>query len=120
MTALELLRAGRERIARGWCQEDYAQDDQGAPALPWGSKACRWCASGALEFGDSSDDCRQEAWEALSAEIPGVSVRVTDFNDFMGRTQVEVLALYDRAIAALEARPEHLAKLVDQMLAGDL
>ena len=98
MTIVEMLKRSRERIARGWCQDSYAEDKEGRRTSPLSNFACAWCMMGAL---------RPEGIECMAAEpflrrlVPHHAL--AQFNDAPGRTQAEVLAVYDKAIAMAEA-----------------
>lgn len=87
----QLLIAARAQIARrnGWCQGAFC-NDEGA-----------MCAFGAVNrsalFFESTP-----AKNALKAALPEPYDSVMFYNDQRGRTQAEVVALFDRAIASLE------------------
>ena len=102
MSALDMLREGRERVARGWTQGTYARDRDGRKAYAWAPEACAWCALGAMRvsghFGAEYDAAR-----ALLERFTPAALAVSSFNDASTTTQADVLALYDRAIAAAEA-----------------
>ncbi len=92
-TVLGALLRSRARVAAGWCQWfSYAEDPE--------TRASNYCAWGAL---------REELWEVGAAPYlamavpPGYGRSVIAYNDFQGRTQAEVVALYDRAIALCRA-----------------
>jgi hypothetical protein len=87
---LELLRGARERVAKGWWQHDFFG--------PHGEV----CAVGALLGTVTiSDPMFFAATETLDRCLPRVwrGRPIPDFNDAPGRTQAEVVALFDRAIA---------------------
>ena len=97
MTVVEILESGRARIEKGWCRNVYV----------WPGDPPRFCAYGALlgsiEAVRADRYTRQhpEASEVLLAalrEIAGDCL-IFDWNDDLMRTQADVLALYDRAIA---------------------
>lgn len=104
---LALLKRGRARIEKGWCQEALARDEAGGlVATGYNPGATQWCAMGALQEPGNSG-----AWvaaiEALEAEIPksrrtpgGLPV----YNDNYVSTPKPILRLYDRAIAKLEGK----------------
>lgn len=97
ISVLEQLRAGRERIARGWCQHDFARKADGTPTDGLDPEAVTWCA-----YGAAHDDQRVErVLESALNEFAGTYLLAT-WNDKSDRTQADVLALYDRAIAAVE------------------
>jgi len=99
---VELLRAGRERIARGLAAGAYARDGEGREVFSWSPEACSWCSHGSLRFAPNfSDDTYKAAVEALEAQTPG-RLGLVRYSD--EATQADVLALFDRAIAAAEAQ----------------
>lgn len=100
MTTLEVLKIGRARIARGWCRFSLAENSQGHSCDPEGLQAVAWCALGGLmhdsHWGFST------AFDSLAAMLG--SSHLADWNNQPHRTQADVLALYDKAIAAEEAK----------------
>ena len=97
-TPAELLTEARALIAKGWCQGASARDVHGIPADFWGQKAVTFCMSGAL--------CRMENFifdaHRTSRNILYSVIEVNNlatWNDREGRTQEEVLAAFDKAIA---------------------
>jgi hypothetical protein len=93
MTALELLTAARARIKKGWCQETYARDANGASISVRDPSAVSFCLYGALLSLESPDHIFVEA-DAIIRSLGGG----TGWNDAKGRTQEDVLRVYDRAI----------------------
>ncbi len=99
MTTLDVLKAARERISdpSRWCQQRLRI---------WSywtrNEAVAWCAVGAVL--DSAEEMTptgplaSRAMAALSAKVAPMSLPY--FNDT--HSHVEVLALFDRAIAAEE------------------
>ena len=110
---LELLRASRGKIAAGWTQGCFAKDALGEQVNPEAPTATCWCAVGAVRasmgpaYRIAMIDGRAHAelYEAI-ASVGAIDSgdAIVEFNDKQGRTQAEVLALFDRAIAAVEAR----------------
>ena len=114
MTAKEILQRARALIAKpgSWTQEAAARTAaEGAPVYTGSPEACSFCALGALEAarwraleGVTCPEARDRVHELavtakrrLAAALPpGGVVR---FNDEPGRTQAEVVAAFDRAIA---------------------
>jgi hypothetical protein len=88
MTTVEVLRAARAKIERGWCQHAY---QVGADV----------CAMGAILY--ATDPCRARtgAIDVLAGAIGGKGI--CDWNDSPLRTQAEVLAAFDKAITLAEA-----------------
>ena len=90
---LEALRAGRARIARGWCQGKYRNNLGDAVA---------WCARGAVY----DDELAVMAlWKILKDYSTLPQYGVARYNDNPYTTQADILSLYDRAIAAEERSP---------------
>ncbi len=102
---LDLLRRARDRVARpgGWCQ-DHARDGFG------------YCVLGAISYFDKRPE-HIKMKDILIESLPwwwcvchGI-IRNTEnpagviieYNDAPGRTQAEIVALFDRAIAKREA-----------------
>ena len=96
MTTKELLIAARAKIAQGWCQGMDAADAQGNP-VDWSSrKARQWCISGAMA--NACDGFHEGARAALLSAAKARSL--VRWNDAQGRTQAQVLKLFDKAIKA--------------------
>jgi hypothetical protein len=97
--ALELLRYGRAQIAAGkWCQGNYSDDAGNRCAVGW------IITTDPLQFSESL--ALQELYAALPPTAQQLHIWPTPcvihYNDT--HTRKSVLALYDRAIAALDAR----------------
>lgn len=95
---LVLLRQARERVAQpyGWTQG----------VAEYNGKVC---TIGAIEFFIPDMGTHLIASEALAKQLPAehypdldASCRLISYNDAPGRTQAEIVALYDRAIALRE------------------
>lgn len=87
------LRAARALVANGWCQGSYEMGSRDNR---------RFCARGAA----NEAECSEIEFDALRAAIPNDrGGGLIGFNDAGDRTQAEVLALFDRAIAAIETTP---------------
>ncbi len=85
---VRVLRAARERIERGWCQ-GTGLDERG--------NVCALAALGG-QFRDGQTMFADRAMRLLRDAIGGRCV--PEWNDAPGRTKSDVLAAYDRAIAA--------------------
>lgn len=109
-TAAEVLRVARELVARpgGWCQRALARTASGHPAPTHSREAVCFCARGALMRAAGMQpelvlfSPRAEAALDAAAREQGF-IGFVGYNDAPGRTQAEVVALYDAAIAKLEA-----------------
>ena len=90
-TRYALIRA-RAKVREGWTQNKLAVDRYGYAALPHRPNACRWCASGALR----AVNAPWLAYRVLREQTP--RHLVATYNDEPGRTQADILDLFDRAI----------------------
>lgn len=103
MDTLEILKAGRELISdpARWTQNVTARDAQDDWAFASDQDAVCWCSLGALlKIGGSG---YQDAIDALDISALQLgSQQATLFNDT--HTHAEVLAMWDRAIAAESAK----------------
>jgi hypothetical protein len=93
---LDLLRRARDRIARpgGWCQRT---------GYGFGGANCPMAA---LQIEREYGFDIYPAVELIAAELPGSEchpIKIVAFNDTTGRTQAEVVALFDAVIANREA-----------------
>lgn len=98
--ALKILKRARSLIAEGWCQGVSAQDANGHCTSVDSVHAVKWCIDGA--FCASAGVGYLEAIKCLSRAFDSPQSIIL-WNDTPGRTQAEVLAAFDRAIAAKEA-----------------
>ena len=100
MTASEVLRNARALIEKpeNWTRYLYARDAKGNNAVPQSEEACAWCALGAIT--------RVGGYEKAAPVLKRLvrDADVPHFNDT--KSHAEVLDLFDRAIAAAEARGE--------------
>lgn len=114
VSAAEILRDARALIEHGWCQDSAAVDARGVAVDPTARSACAWCVSGALNRAlhtpnhDRRDYFTFFRARAALAQIvgadPAVIGQIVVWNDHPERTQAEVLAAFDRAIAAAEVQ----------------
>ena len=91
VTTVEVLRAARAKIEKGWVQYTYEHEADGAPIA--------WCAAGAISRQHLSVNESAGAY-LLLRRVCGETVSA--WNDAPGRTKEEVLAAFDRAIALAE------------------
>jgi hypothetical protein len=99
MTPLEILKAARELISvpERWTQGGSARDRDGICVKSASAYAVCWCAAGAVYKTGCNDDASLRALRFLDA-VSGSTIE--PFND--SHTHAEVLAAFDRAIAAAE------------------
>lgn len=105
-TAAEItkaLLAARAYIAKGWSSSSVALTAEGRPTTPDGPGAVCWNIAGAFTIAVALREC---GWDAsidasfvLKKFVP--EGYVDRWNREPGRTQAEVLALFDQAVASL-------------------
>lgn len=103
MKLSEVLRSARAKIekAENWTQGEIARDTRGR-CNPKSPNAECWCAVGSIDVVTGYDvDDYGDSLEILET-LAGMAL--DHFNDT--HTHAEVLSLFDRAIAAAEARGE--------------
>ena len=108
-TVTRVLKLARKYVSLGWVQKSMAEDVLGHQVDPTSDKAARFCALGAIERSAtltptpagasfSSGDVRVVASDALRAAV--LHRGIISWNDKEGRTKVEVLAGFDKAVAS--------------------
>jgi hypothetical protein len=99
-TTKEILTEARELIAKGWTQGNAARRADGKDALLSDPDATCFCSFGAVVLASRGCETSGEALTALRRSISGNNGRsIVDWNDDPSRTQAEVLAAFDKAIA---------------------
>lgn len=102
----KLLTQARAVIERGWCQGCFARDAEGQPVAATDPLAETFCIRGATRVVSPNDDARERAHWHLENAIIDVTQRsytsLASYNDDPGRTQAEVLAVFDAAIKLAE------------------
>ena len=95
------LRHARKLVAEGW-----VQGSSFAPAVPGRDDKLLYCASGAIIEGAhaAGGSVSFSTWTEREArrkllEANQISGKITDWNDAPGRTQAEVVAAFDKALA---------------------
>lgn len=83
--AVQALLDGRAKIAKGWCQGSFSID---RPECFGGAAYCSLGAVGRFN----------KVALYLCSSLPPDSNGLVSYNDAPGRTQDDILALYDRAI----------------------
>lgn len=96
MTTLEILVAARAKISTPdkWCKGQPATDITGWPCVADSPTAYRWCVLGALIL-----VCKRNM-EAVRQAALCLGGGVVQFNDALTTMHADILALFDRAIAA--------------------
>lgn len=100
---VEALRTGRARVEQGWCQKANAKDAGAMCVAPESREARSWCMGGSLS--GICEPVFDVAWHLLRMAISNYDpwlINGTSWNDDPNRTQEEVLAAFDRAIALAE------------------
>lgn len=107
MMTKEILANARSLIAKGWTQGPTAKNAAGIAVDPTSGEAVCWCLEGALiASGVNCEDPEATCPMCHQYLIPlgrlVGATGATSYNEALGRTKEEVLALFDRAIAACE------------------
>ena len=100
----DILRKARAVIEKpeNWTKGTFARSAKGNPVSAVGRAACAWCAVGAVRRVTGYDQILfSRVGRALSYASDGPSI--VTINDSPKATHADVLALFDRAIAAEEA-----------------
>jgi hypothetical protein len=106
LTADEILRRGRDRILDGWCQGADARDEQGREVPPWSADARAWSILGAVAGAEAVAVPVVQLGRAVVALGQAAETQsLGRWNDVVERTQEEVVALFDRALATITAPP---------------
>lgn len=112
MSAAEILRKAREYLTPegAWTQGTFARDETKRDVSYAGDEATCFCAAGAIFRASSRTGAgvgpESDALTALRSvvvKLDGGYQGIPFWNDLPGRTQAEVLAAFDAAIAAAEA-----------------
>lgn len=104
MTTAEVSRAARAKIEQGWCVGTEARNSLYLSVPCDSPSAIRWCAFGAIKLVAPTQSNRHEIERALlNATGRGSDLTyVSEWNDSVAKSKEEVLAAFDRAIAAAE------------------
>ncbi len=127
LTMLDLLRLGRERVRTGWTQHAPARKRNGCPCAGNDAEAVEWDACGAVFDVDENEnggedaaynlylETKSELFRSVPCMTPGSHFgRLSLWNDCFGRTQAEVVRLYDMTIERVRTREA----LLDGLPAG--
>ena len=99
----DLLRRAKAKIPtpETWTRGEFARDLGGKVVGGASAHAVCWCAYGAIQAVAHESTLREDAEDAIASQVP--SGYVADFNDAPETTHADVLAAFDRAIAAEES-----------------
>ena len=106
LPVIDTLKGARDLVAQGWTKGVFARDAADHAVTAVNGKAVCWCASGAILWmrgGDFFVDHDRKSAEALFKIAAGTR-SISTWNDDPARTQAEVIAAFDKAIAIAEAR----------------
>jgi len=101
-SVVETLKAARKRIERGWCQGQQAVDGEGSGVAPHDDDAVAWCLVGST----AAERSAVLSWAADDVLHRVLGRPLVCWNDEPGRTQADVLALFDHAISLAEAEAQ--------------
>jgi hypothetical protein len=106
MDTATILRAARAKIERPecWTTGFFARDQYGHPVAAIGRTAAKWCAIGVVRAVGDGTVYVSRITDLLSEQLPEGFTSLTEFNDSFA-THADILALFDRAIAAAEKEP---------------
>jgi len=108
--AAAVLARATQRIREGWCQQTEARDPVGRPVEPWSEQAAAWSLLGALVSAlDGPDALPRVPLPALADAMSALAALIDDhslsaWNDAPGRTQMDVIAVLERARMRIRAR----------------
>lgn len=104
MNTVDILKGAKALIeTKGWTQHTSARNASGGVVPPTSKTATCFCGLGAINAAGADDFAHVVlAAEALERQIN--DDWFPNFNDAHGRTAEEVIAVFDKAIAAEEAR----------------
>ena len=110
MAMRDIFTDAKSKCETGWCQHHYARNERGEEINVNAATAVCWCADGAIlaaireqhtihELIHYSDAITE--FESNGIEPAGRrTIPITIWNDHPDRTQAEVVAAFERAIAA--------------------
>src|SRR5687768_14194363 len=96
-----LLRRTADNLRQGWCQQSMAKDDKDQPVRIIDANARSFCLMGAIIYAADSGwfpDCASVAASGALRYVLRCR-RLTDWNDALDRTQADVVAAIERAMA---------------------
>ncbi len=107
---LLILQGALRYIRKGWCRGWFARTKEGYIVNELNSRACKWCAAGALSRATHDlldvdyllkDPAGKSAHERVIKELPR-DYSIVGFNDRRGRKKRDVVRVFERAIKKLE------------------
>ncbi len=95
-----VLRRARQLVADGWSQGAYARLTDGSPCPPDSARAAQFCLMGAIRRGLTEADYSIPV-ESKVVQLLGFAIadEAVGWNDDERRTQADVLARMDKALA---------------------
>ena len=99
-----LIEAKQLLVTMGWTQGVFARDGRGLKVSPYGQEAACFCSLGALDSAAHKFGLQDHQWVGgrfVLSDLMGGSISA--YNDAAGRTQEEVIAAFDAAIAKVSA-----------------
>lgn len=101
MNTVDVLKRAKSLIEdKGWTQGALARNRAGAHVCPTEHTAKSFCMLGACYAANPHPAYMANATDELLMALPKPYFEVEAFNDAPGRTKEEVLAVFDKAIAA--------------------
>lgn len=97
MNSKDVLVAARDLIAKGWTQSTSARDNRGIRVDLDGDEATCFCAYGAVaRIAGRNNVLLQQVLDILTPLTAGYGI--VYFNDGVGRTQQDVIDLFNKGI----------------------
>jgi hypothetical protein len=112
-----MVAAARERVADGWCQGAFAQNNDGRAVGPGSCDARRWSMLGALLASWDGGPCDELGHAVTSLHASTEQSPLEVWNDRRGRTQMDVVAAFDRAIESLARREAEVTRAREDLSA---
>ena len=105
MDRLKILKAARAKITKPerWTKGEIARNAAGKEVSPRSKEAVCWCALGALQAA-AGKKCSFIEIDDLAYELTPRWTWIAKVNDHKDTTHADILALFDRAIAAEKAK----------------
>lgn len=102
MNTLEVLKAAKAKVEKGWTQGEMARDANGLCVWSAHLDAVCWCSLGAIKA--AAFELGADEYTAYNALRKISGYYIADWNDDHGRTQAEVIEAFSKAIALETAR----------------
>jgi hypothetical protein len=117
MSSRMMMVEALDRIAAGWCQGAMSQDEEGRAVDPGSSDARRWSMLGALLASWDGGPVEELGQAVTSLHTSTEQSPLEVWNDRPGRTQMDVVAAFERAIESLARSEEDTTRSGEDLYA---